>query len=92
MPPLRHAQVATSRVIGLSQQVIRLALEAEHMYHLRAAVHGSGRSFSYGNDCTMWIEDALTGTKAGHSVRWLNRTGPFGPPPAATGKTTEHVH
>ena len=72
--------------------MIRLPVGAKHVYHLQAALRGSRRSLSDGNVCTMWFEDTVTGTKIGDTERWLNGTVPFGPPPAATGEATAHVH
>lgn len=49
-------------------EFLRLSVNAGHAYELRARTEGSGRAFSYGSRCTMWIVDKATNGKVSELI------------------------
>ena len=54
-------------------EFLRLSVNAGHAYELRARTEGSGRAFSYGSRCTMWIVDKATNRKVSEIIERKTR-------------------
>ena len=62
------------------REILELDAKAGHEYELRAITRGSGKSFSYGNYCTMRFIDKATGKTVSRMLRRVRPTGPFSYP------------